>query len=94
MLLIDALDEAREADGTRNRLLELVADRFAELPPWVGLVVTSRPERDIRAKLYLGPDHDKGMYGSQSPGPCAWPARTAELCGAAAAAPAALLLRA
>ena len=37
VLLVDALDEAREADGTRNKLLELIADRFADLPPWVGL---------------------------------------------------------
>ena len=51
VVLVDALDEARETDGTRNKLLELIADRFADLPPWVGFVVTSRPERDIRTKL-------------------------------------------
>eukprot|EP00935_MAST-01C_sp_MAST-1C-sp1_P001661 g1661.t1 len=49
VVLIDALDEAKLSG--RNKLLRLISSRFDELPSWVGFIVTSRPERDIRRKL-------------------------------------------
>ena len=47
LIVIDALDEC-EAGG-KNALLDLIAKRFGSgaLPPWLRLVVTSRPERVI-----------------------------------------------
>ncbi|MEC7000809.1 MAG: NACHT domain-containing protein, partial [Actinomycetota bacterium] len=52
VILIDALDEC-EAGG-KNALLDLVATKFGQagvLPPWLRLVVTSRPDGDIVRKL-------------------------------------------
>ena len=51
LLLIDALDEAEV--GQKNELADILSSDkgFARLPPWLGVVVTSRPERPLRAKL-------------------------------------------
>jgi WD40 repeat protein len=45
LIVIDALDEAG-ADG-RNELVEVLARYARQLPEWIGLVVTSRPEFDV-----------------------------------------------
>lgn len=55
LIVIDALDEAGSAsaqggDG-RNELVEMLARHAPSLPDWIGLVVTSRPESDVRAPL-------------------------------------------
>eukprot|EP00937_MAST-01D_sp_MAST-1D-sp2_P004055 g4055.t1 len=52
IILIDALDECN-AQG-KNALLDLLVTRFggaSALPPWLRLVVTSRPEGDIVTRL-------------------------------------------
>lgn len=43
MLVIDGLDEAGRNDG-RNALAELLQKHAWSLPPWLGIVITSRPE--------------------------------------------------
>jgi hypothetical protein len=45
LIVIDALDEAG-GDG-RNELVEVLARYAEQLPDWIGLVVTSRPEFDV-----------------------------------------------
>lgn len=42
VLLLDALDECDFSAGGVNALQQLLSG-FAQLPPWVGLLVTSRP---------------------------------------------------
>ncbi len=49
LILIDALDEAG-GDG-RNPLVEMLAWNAQRLPDWLGLVVTSRPEFDVKTPL-------------------------------------------
>ena len=51
LIVIDALDEAGSTsaqcgDG-RNELVEVLARYAGQLPDWIGLVVTSRPEFDV-----------------------------------------------
>ena len=53
MLLLDALDECALRKG-RNALLDVIVARFTELPAWLGLIVTTRPESDIMEKLQTG----------------------------------------
>ena len=48
VVLIDALDES---GLRRNELLMLLSRRWSELPPWVRLVVTSRPDYDLLPSL-------------------------------------------
>lgn len=49
LIVIDALDEAGEAG--RNPLVERLARNAQRLPDWLGLVVTSRPEFDVKTPL-------------------------------------------
>jgi hypothetical protein len=49
LIVIDALDEAEE--GGRNPLVEMLARNAMRLPDWIGLVVTSRPERAVTTPL-------------------------------------------
>ena len=49
LILIDALDEASERD--RNPLAEMLARNAPRLPPWLGIVVTSRPETPVTSPL-------------------------------------------
>jgi tetratricopeptide (TPR) repeat protein len=50
MILIDAVDEAN-AQNNQNELISLIADEFERTPHWLSLVVTSRPENDVLARL-------------------------------------------
>lgn len=49
VIVIDALDEAGR-DG-QNELVQLLAAKAKSLPDWIGIVVTSRPEKEIIAQL-------------------------------------------
>jgi hypothetical protein len=49
LIVIDALDEAGEAG--RKPLVEMLARNAQRLPDWLGLVVTSRPEFDVKTPL-------------------------------------------
>lgn len=46
LIIIDALDEAGESG--RNPLVEMLARNAHHLPNWLGMVVTSRPEFDVK----------------------------------------------
>ncbi|MCX6278002.1 MAG: toll/interleukin-1 receptor domain-containing protein [Bacteroidetes bacterium] len=46
LIVIDALDEAGESG--RNPLVEMLARNAHHLPKWLGIVVTSRPEFDVK----------------------------------------------
>jgi WD40 repeat protein len=49
LVVLDALDEATR-DG-RNELAELLRDDWLRTPPWLRLVLTSRPEREVMDQL-------------------------------------------
>ncbi|WP_108646462.1 tetratricopeptide repeat protein [Polynucleobacter rarus] len=49
-LAIDALDEAGRNDGT-NALADLIHKHAEKLPPWLGIIVTSRPEPYLEQQL-------------------------------------------
>jgi len=49
LIVIDALDEAGEAG--RNPLVEMLARNAQRLPDWLGLIITSRSEKDVIAQL-------------------------------------------
>lgn len=54
LIVIDALDEA--GDSTSNPLVEMLARNTRRLPDWLGLVVTSRPEFEVKTLLqHLSP---------------------------------------
>jgi hypothetical protein len=46
LIVIDALDEAGESG--RNPLVEMLARNAHHLPTWLGIIVTSRPEFDVK----------------------------------------------
>lgn len=49
LIVIDALDEA--GGNGRNELVEMLARNAPRLPDWIGIVVTSRPEKAVTAPL-------------------------------------------
>lgn len=52
VLVIDALDECGN-EKRRHALLESLAEQSSQLPPSVRILITSRPERDLRAYFQL-----------------------------------------
>jgi tetratricopeptide (TPR) repeat protein len=70
MILIDAVDEAN-AQNNQNELIALIADEFERTPHWLSLVVTSRPENDVLARLnkfnprYIDAGADENMADIQ-----------------------------
>ena len=54
LLVIDALDESEV--GGKSEFLELISDEFPKLPPWIKILITSRPELSVQEKLeHLNP---------------------------------------
>ena len=49
LLVVDALDESKTAD--KSEFLELISDEFPELPEWIKILITSRPELQVKKKL-------------------------------------------
>ncbi|MCA9085458.1 MAG: hypothetical protein KDA81_15455 [Planctomycetaceae bacterium] len=49
LIVIDALDEAGESGN--NELVRTLAENLAQLPRWIGILVTSRPESRIVSKF-------------------------------------------
>jgi hypothetical protein len=45
LIVIDAIDEAN--DGNKNPLAEVLSRKAKNLPNWIGIVITSRPESNI-----------------------------------------------
>ena len=61
LLVIDALDESEV--GGKSEFLELISDEFAKLPPWIKILITSRPELSVQEKLeHLNPLEIKSYY--------------------------------
>ncbi len=48
--IIDGLDEANDEDG-KNPLVDMIARRFSDLPIWLNIIITSRPEPELMRKL-------------------------------------------
>ena len=49
LIVIDGLDESKT--DIKNEFLELISGKFPELPPWVKILITSRPELQVRNYL-------------------------------------------
>ncbi len=49
LIVVDALDESKTDD--KSEFLELISDEFAELPKWIKIFISSRPELQVRKKL-------------------------------------------
>ena len=49
LIVVDALDESKTE--TKSDFLELISEKFPELPRWVKILITSRPELQVRKKL-------------------------------------------
>lgn len=52
VLVVDAVDEAGSSLQT-NPLLSLLSSQLLQLPPWVRLLVTSRPEDYIKKRMSI-----------------------------------------
>ena len=51
VMVIDGLDESEFQE--RNELLDVIANHFCKLPPWIRFLCTTRPERNITEALKL-----------------------------------------
>ena len=49
LIVVDALDESK-TDG-KSEFLELISERFPQLPKWIKILITSRPELQVKKKL-------------------------------------------
>ena len=66
LIVVDALDESKTDD--KSEFLELISDEFPELPAWVKIFISSRPELQVRNELkrlnpleILPDDHDHNL---------------------------------
>ncbi len=54
LIVIDALDESKT--DVKSELLEMISHEFRELPEWIKILISSRPELQVRKKLqHLNP---------------------------------------
>ena len=49
LIVVDALDETKTDD--KSEFLELISDEFPDLPEWIKILITSRPELQVKKKL-------------------------------------------
>ena len=49
LIVVDALDESKT--DVNGDFLELISEEFSELPQWVKILITSRPELQVRKQL-------------------------------------------
>ena len=49
LIVVDALDETKTDD--KSEFLELISDEFPDLPKWIKILITSRPELQVKKKL-------------------------------------------
>ena len=49
LIVVDALDESKTE--LKSDFLELISEKFPELPQWVKILISSRPEMQVRNKL-------------------------------------------
>ena len=63
LIVVDALDESKT--HIKSELLGLISDQFSQLPKWIKIFISSRPELQVRGKLEhlnpveIRPDDDK-----------------------------------
>ena len=63
LIVVDALDESKTP--VKSELLDLISDQFSQLPKWIKIFISSRPELQVREKLQhlnpveIRPDDDK-----------------------------------
>ena len=50
LLVIDALDESKT--GGKSELLQLISEEFPNLPNWMKILITSRPELQVQEELH------------------------------------------
>ena len=50
LIVVDALDESKT--GVKSELLELISKEFFVLPQWVKILITSRPNLEVRKMLH------------------------------------------
>lgn len=65
------LDAGGASPGPQYVLPQSIGPQPDSRYPAAGTAGFGASTRDIRAKIYVGPGHDKGMYGMHSPGPFA-----------------------
>ena len=49
LIVVDALDESKTGD--KSEFLDLISDEFPDLPKWIKILITSRPELQVKKKL-------------------------------------------
>ena len=49
LIVVDALDESKTDE--KSEFLELISDNFFDLPEWIKIFISSRPELQVRKKL-------------------------------------------
>ena len=49
LIVVDALDESKTDD--KSEFLELICNEFSQLPKWIKILISSRPELQVRNKL-------------------------------------------
>ena len=49
LIVVDGLDESKTDD--KSEFLELISNEFAQLPKWIKMLLSSRPELQVRNKL-------------------------------------------
>ena len=49
LIVVDALDESKTDD--KCEFLDLISDKFPDLPKWIKILITSRPELQVKKKL-------------------------------------------
>ena len=66
LIVVDALDESKTP--VKSELLDLISDQFSQLPKWIKIFISSRPELQVREKLEhlnpveIRPDDDKHNF--------------------------------
>ena len=66
LIVLDALDESKTP--IKSELLDLISDQFSQLPKWIKIFISSRPELQVREKLEhlnpveIRPDDDKHNF--------------------------------
>ena len=64
LLVVDALDESKTDD--KSEFLELISDEFRDLPKWIKILITSRPELQVKKKLeHFNPSEILPQDGNQ-----------------------------
>ena len=54
LIVVDALDESKTP--IKSEFLDLISDQFSQLPEWIKIFISSRPELQVRGKLeHLNP---------------------------------------